>query len=407
MKINKKIAIIAVTVIVFIAGFTFYDILAKSDFIVAFVSISETKSEAIPEPTPEPTIKPAETVKFIGVGDNLIHGMIYMQAANRSDVNGYDFNYAYENIEYYFKDFDIKFINQETLVNDAFKPSTYPQFSSPVELGEKVVDMGFNAIGMSNNHSYDKGPDGIRSSLEFWDKQKDLVYFGFYTGDNQNEIKYLDINGIRVAFLAYTSYTNGLSIYDETCPKIIFADDYETIERQVKTAKENADIVIASCHWGYEETNQTIEKQHEIATKLNEFGVDAIIGTHPHVIQTVEWIENAETGHKTIVCYSLGNFISAQSTANTMLGGMFQFDIIKTYTDLNDNYTVSIEAPKFVPTVTHYDANYSNVRNYLLKDYTDELAQVHGVRAFEPVFSIEFMENIIFKYIPEEFLLYK
>ena len=74
---------------------------------------------------------------------------------------------------------------------------------------------------------------------------------------------------------------------------------------------------------------------------------------------------------------------------------------------MEDNYTVTIENPKFVPTVTHYDANYSNVRNYLLKDYSQELAVVHGVRAFEPVFSIEFMENIIHKYIPEEFLLYK
>ncbi|MBR2027689.1 MAG: CapA family protein [Oscillospiraceae bacterium] len=405
MKKTKKILLIFLSVAIVISGIAFYDVFSKTDFVTAFIFTADSTPE--PTPTPQPTIKPQETTKFIGVGDNLIHGMLYMQANNRANGNGYDFDYAYENIEYYFDDFDIKFINQETLVNDAFKPSTYPQFSSPLELGQKVVDMGFNAIGMSNNHSYDKGPDGIRSSLDFWSRQKDLVYFGFYTGDDENEIKYLDINGVRVAFLAYTRWTNGLSIADESCPQIVFTYDYDTIERQVKIAKENADIVIASCHWGYEETNQIIDEQKEAAQKLNEFGVDAIIGTHPHVIQTVEWIENPENGHKTIVCYSLGNFISAQSTANTMLGGMFQFDIVKTYTDLEDNYTVSIKNPKFVPTVTHYDANYSNVRNYLLKDYSEELANVHGVRAFEPVFSIEFMENIINKYIPQEFLLYK
>ena len=87
-----------------------------------------------------------------------------------------------------------------------------------------------------------------------------------------------------------------------------------------------------------------------------------------------------------------------------MLGGMFQFDIVKTYTDLENNYVVTIENPKFVPTVTHYDANYSNVRNYLLKDYSEEMAQTHGVRAFEPVFSVDFMERVIFKYIPELFV---
>lgn len=406
MKKGKKILIILSTIIVFSLGIVFYGTISKSDFLDAIVIVN-TNKQPEPEPTPEPTIKPAETTKFIGVGDNLIHGMLYLQAANRAGGDGYDFDYAYENIEYYFDNFDIKFINQETLVNDAFAPSTYPQFSSPVQLGEKVVDMGFNAIGMSNNHAYDKGPDGIRASLDFWSKQNNLEYFGFYTGDDQNEIKYMEINGLKIAFLAYTSYTNGLSIYDESCPKVVLTSDYDTIERQVKTAKENSDLVIVSCHWGYEETNQAIEQQYEIARKLNELGVDAIIGTHPHVIQTVEWIENAETGHKTIVCYSLGNFISAQSSANTMLGGMFQFDIVKTYTDLEDNYTVSIENPKFVPTVTHYDANYSNVRNYLLKDYTEELANSHGVRAFQPIFSIEFMENVIYKYIPEEFLLYK
>lgn len=405
MKLTKKLIVTIVATFLIIISFTFYDVIIKSDFVETITVTSNITPQ--PAPTPEPTIKPAETIKFIGVGDNLIHGMLYMQANNRANGNGYDFDYAYENIEHYFDDFDIKFINQETLVNDAFKPSTYPQFSSPVELGEKVINMGFNAIGMSNNHSYDKGPDGIRSSLGFWEKQKDLVYFGFYTGDDENEIKYLDINGVKVAFLAYTRWTNGLSIADESCPKIVFTYDYETIERQVKIAKENADIVIASCHWGYEETNQIIDEQKETALKLNEFGVDAIIGTHPHVIQTVEWIENPETGHKTIVCYSLGNFISAQSTANTMLGGMFKFDIVKTYIDLQDNYTVAIKNPKFIPTVTHYDANYSNVRNYLLEDYSDEMAQVHGVRAFDPVFSIEFMENVIYKYIPEEFLLYK
>ena len=405
MRLTKKLIVTIVATFLIIISFTFYDVIIKSDFVETITVTSNITPQ--PAPTPEPTIKPAETIKFIGVGDNLIHGMLYMQANNRANGNGYDFDYAYENIEHYFDDFDIKFINQETLVNDAFKPSTYPQFSSPVELGEKVINMGFNAIGMSNNHSYDKGPDGIRSSLGFWEKQKDLVYFGFYTGDDENEIKYLDINGVKVAFLAYTRWTNGLSIADESCPKIVFTYDYETIERQVKIAKENADIVIASCHWGYEETNQIIDEQKETALKLNEFGVDAIIGTHPHVIQTVEWIENPETGHKTIVCYSLGNFISAQSTANTMLGGMFKFDIVKTYIDLQDNYTVAIKNPKFIPTVTHYDANYSNVRNYLLEDYSDEMAQVHGVRAFDPVFSIEFMENVIYKYIPEEFLLYK
>ncbi len=398
---NKKIFTVLVFTLCLLLAI-FYGTVLNDDI---STSISPNKEQ--PVSTPAPTIKSPQTVKFIAAGDNLIHGSIYLQALKRTGGNYYDFKYAYENIEYYFDNFDVKFINQETLVNDAFKPSTYPQFSTPIEMGQQVMNMGFNAIGMSNNHSYDKGVEGVHSTIDYWDKQEGIQYFGFYTGNDDNDIKYMDVNGIKIAFLAYTSHTNGLSIKDDTCPYVINTNNYETIERQVKKAKENADIVVVSCHWGYEETNNTIPEQHQIAEKLNEFGVDAIIGTHPHVIQPVEWIENTETGHKTIVCYSLGNFISAQSSANTMLGALFQFDIVKTYTDTDDNYIVEIKEPKIVPTVTHYDNNYSNIRNYLLKDYTDELADKHGVRDKYPKFSIQFMEGIVNKYIPEEFILYK
>ncbi|MEG2928437.1 MAG: CapA family protein [Oscillospiraceae bacterium] len=360
-----------------------------------------------PTPTPAPTVKPAEKVSFIAAGDNLIHGMLYLQAAARANNNGYDFGYPYENIESYIKQFDIKFINQETLVNDAFAPSTYPQFSSPTALGERMIDVGFNVFGTSNNHSYDKGEAGIKSSLEFWNSKSDVTNVGFYTGNDDYDIKYRTANGIKMAFLAYTAYTNGLSIYDDTSPYVIFADNYEVIQRQIKAAKENSDIVIVSCHWGVEGTNDISQQQKDTASKLSEFGADVIIGTHPHVIQTVEVVSNEVNDNKTLVCYSLGNFISAQSAANNMLGGMFQFDIVKTYTDPQGSYEITVENPYLVPIITHYDYNYSNIRNYLLKDYTPELAKAHGVRALDGGFSLDNMEWIVNNYIPQEYLLYK
>ena len=356
-------------------------------------------------PSPSPTPAPPDTVRFVAAGDNLIHGSIYLQAARRSTAGGYDFDYAYENIEDYFKDFDVKFINQETLVNSAFAPSTYPQFSSPTRLGDKMLEMGFNVIGTSNNHSYDKGARGVRSSLEYWNS-KDVVNVGFYTGDDSQDIKYMTVNNIKMAFLAYTYGTNGLSIYDETCPYVIRPDDFETVERQVKIAKENADIVIVSCHWGYEDTNQVNDYQRMVAEKLNIMGVDVIIGTHPHVIQTVEWQTNEENDNKTLICYSLGNFISAQSKGNNMLGGLFQFNIVKTY-DENGGYEISIEEPYFVPTITHFDYEFSNIRNYLLSDYTPELAAKHGVKGYDSRFSYDYIHNIVSDVIPREFLMNK
>lgn len=378
--------------------------------VLIFVTACSTAEPAVtstpePTPTPRPTPRPADTVSFVAAGDNLIHGSIYLQAAARSTDGGYDFDYAYANTEGYFDNFDVRFINQETLVNDAFAPSHYPQFSTPTALGDKVLEMGFNVIATANNHSYDKGAKGVRSSLEYWNS-KDVVNVGFYTGDDSADIKYMTVNNIKMAFLAYTYGTNGLSIYDDTCPYVIHPDEFETVERQVKTAKENADVVIVSCHWGYEDTNNVNDYQKIVAERLNIMGVDVIIGTHPHVIQTVEWHTNSVNDNRTLICYSLGNFISAQSKGNNMLGGLFQFNINKEY-DLEGNETISISDPYFVPTIAHYDANYTNIRNYLLKDYTPELAAKHGVQANDSRFSYDYIENIVYSVIPEEFLLYK
>ena len=361
--------------------------------------------EVTPTPSPSPTIRPADTVSFVAAGDNLIHGSIYLQAAARSTDGGYDFDYAYENTEDYFDDFDVAFINQETLVNDAYAPSHYPQFSTPLALGEKVLEMGFDVIATANNHSYDKGVKGIKSSLEYWNS-KPVVNVGFYTGDDSQDIKYLTINNIKMAFLAYTYGTNGISIYDDTSPYVIRCEDFETIDRQVSIAKENADVVIVSCHWGIEDTNNTNIYQEHVVEHLNKIGVDVIIGTHPHVIQTVEWRTHPENGNKTLICYSLGNFISGQSKANNMLGGLFQFEIVKSY-DIDENATISIKSPYFVPTITHYDTNYTNIRNYILADYTPDMAAKHGVKAIDNKFSYEYIESIVYSVIPEEFLLYK
>ena len=179
----------------------------------------------------------------------------------------------------------------------------------------------------------------------------------------------------------------------------------DTIQRQVAIAKENADIVIVSCHWGVENTNFVTATQQKIANQLNLMGVDVIIGTHPHVIQPVEWITNEENDNKTLVCYSLGNFISAQHKVNNMLGGLFQFDIVKTYHD-DGTSSISIEKPYFVPTITHYETTAANnITNYLLADYTPALAAQHGVDGFDDIFSYEYMISIAKTVIPEEFLL--
>lgn len=105
-----------------------------------------------------------ETVRFSATGDNLIHDGIFLQAKNRGTDGYYDFSYAYENMRDFYTQFDVNWLNQETLVNDAFDPSGYPMFSTPGDITDALYDIGFRVFSLSNNHSYDKGAAGIDAS---------------------------------------------------------------------------------------------------------------------------------------------------------------------------------------------------------------------------------------------------
>ena len=115
-----------------------------------------------PEPEPQPAVT---ALRFSATGDNLIHDGLYLQARSRAGGEGYDFTALYENVAPFYKDFDINWINQETLVTDELPPSSYPCFCTPGALGRAVYDVGWRVISMSNNHSYDKGAQGIAATL--------------------------------------------------------------------------------------------------------------------------------------------------------------------------------------------------------------------------------------------------
>ena len=164
-------------------------------------------------------------------------------------------------------------------------------------------------------------------------------------------------------------------------------------------AKETADVVIVNAHWGNEYTHEPTEAQKALAQKLASWGADVIIGTHPHVIQPVEYIVN-DDGRKTLVAYSLGNFISAQNRGPRMLGGMLNFEVVKN----NASGEISIENVKFSGVVTHYGYNFSNVRIYPLSEYTEELASKHGVLSKTTDFSLQYLYDILNKVIDKQFL---
>jgi poly-gamma-glutamate synthesis protein (capsule biosynthesis protein) len=175
------------------------------------------------------------------------------------------------------------------------------------------------------------------------------------------------------------------------------------MERQIREAKEIADAVVVSAHWGDEDTHTVRPQVQELAHKMIGWGADVILGSHPHTAQTMEYVER-EDGSMGFVYYSLGNFISAQTDNFNMIGEMGTFDLVKDGATGN----VSVLNVGCVPVITHYDnGQFANLRLYPYNMYTPELAASHGL-PYAPMgtaktFSMDVINWIIEQNIPQEF----
>ena len=333
-------------------------------------------SEHIAEPDMTDIIK---TVSFIGCGDNIIYGGNIKDARSKAGAGDGEFNFKpmYKHVDHIIEEADIAFINQENVMaGDGYEISYYPMFNSPQELGFDLKELGFDVVNIANNHMLDKGAGGLQKTIEFWKKMDGVLMIGGYENkEDYDTMRILEKNGIKIAFLSYTYGTNGISKPASSPIEIPIHND-EDIIRQTSLAKDQADVVIVSIHWGYEGAFKPSAEQIRLAKLMADCGVAAIIGHHPHVLQPVEWLEGKD-GNKTLCVYSLGNFMAEQAYDYNMVGGIISFDIIK----LGNNKPY-IDNVVFNPTVFHFPSNFFNNTIYLMEDYTKELASVHGVKHF-------------------------
>lgn len=363
---------------------------------VSVLEVSSAADEA-PKEREEPD---SSKICFMAAGDNLIHDNIYKQAAARAGGAGFDFSLPYDEIAPIFEPADIAFINQETIIAEKlFELSGYPLFNSPEAVGDKLVDMGFNVVNISNNHMFDMGEQGLVAALDFWQSKQDVLTMGAWRNEQDMQKPILfERNGITIGFVPVTEHTNGLKLPKDTDLRFIRSDEYELMKQQVDLAKENSDFVIVSIHWGTENSTETNDNQIYISQLLADWGVDLVLGHHSHTLQPMEW-RTGKAGNKTLVVYSLGNFISSMLDPQNMLGGVLKLEIEK-----NGGETAITKA-QMIPVVTQYDGTgRSNVRIYQFADYTEELLQKHGMKQWHDNFSLSYMKNIIDRNIPKEFL---
>lgn len=315
--------------------------------------------------------KPKEyEAKMIMVGDALIHSSVYMDAEKND--GSYDFKPMLKYIKPIVSKYDLKYYNQETILGGKeLGYSTYPQFNSPKEVGDAFLDAGFNLVSLANNHTMDKGDVGVLNSVNYWKNKKNVVYSGQWSSwDERNEVHVYKVNGISYAFFSYTTWTNGL---ETPSGKEYLNNIYSDVKaaNDIAKVRDLVDVVIVAMHWGTEYSLGISSSQEYIANYLAGLGVDLIIGSHPHVVEPVEYINNG----KTFVIYSLGNFISAQVGIDRLTGLMMEVTI-KKVVDGDEKIAVSIESPKAELTYTYANSftkfrvyPYSKLNNALLSNY--------------------------------------
>lgn len=370
---KKKLAGVIVPVVLavlVICGF------AVSGHITKNMDSEMPTAQTTSEVTTQATTNAVSSVYLVAVGDNLIHNTLI--SAGEQEDGSLDYSSFYENIKNDISSADIAVINQETILGGSeFEYTGYPVFNSPWEIGTAAIDAGFDIFTCATNHSLDKGYAGIEQECAFFDQHPEVVHVG--TNDSEedyNSIIYYEKNSIRFAILNYTYGTNGIPI-PESSPWCVNMMDKEKITADVNAAKHNADVIIVFPHWGTENSTSVSDYQREYVQLFSDLGVDIVIGTHPHVLQPVEWVENETTGKKMLVYYSLGNFISHQTSLNQLCGGMAEIKIEK------KNGEISITYAKLVPVVCWYKSSGDKYEFsvYKLSDYTDSIADSHAQRS--------------------------
>ncbi|MGD7008271.1 CapA family protein [Metabacillus sp. 84] len=317
-----------------------------------------------------PIHKPFQSsVTLSAAGDFLIHGPVYKDAETGKDQ--YDFRPMLEEVRPYFESADLAFINQESILGgSSIGLSSYPSFNTPQEAGDALIEAGIDIVSMANNHTLDRGEKAIYSAIGYYE-ENNLPYVGAYKNEKDSEThRVLNKNGIRFGFLAYTYGTNGIQI-PEGKPFLVNYIEQEKIQKDIREMKALSDCVIVSMHWGAEYHRYPNEEQKLLAAQLAEDGADVIIGHHPHVLQPIEWITNSK-GEKTLVIYSLGNFLSGQERDYKDIGGIVQIPFTKNSD--GGSAEVSIGEPDFIPTLVT-NRNKKDYRVRILKDVDPKLNQ--------------------------------
>lgn len=259
---------------------------------------------------PETEKQPVQTARVVANGDILYHDILYTSA--RQADGTYQFEPYFDYVRDWISEADLAIGDFEGTISDQFPLAGYPLFNAPREAAETMKTTGYDVVDLAHNHILDSHLSGaLQTKQLFNDLGLDTV--GLYGKNRQQDgILIKDVNGIKIAILAYAYGYNGME-------SLLTADDYrhhmadldrQRIKADVIEAEKRADVTIVLPQMGVEYALEPTEDQIRLYHDMITWGADVIFGGHPHVIEPAE--VKVKDGERKLIIYSMGNFISNQ-----------------------------------------------------------------------------------------------
>lgn len=249
----------------------------------------------------------------------------------------YDYTEIFLDIAHILAEADLTAVNLEGNLCGA--PYGTDSASAPQQLADALSRAGVDLVQLANSYSINQGISGLASTINSV-RAAGMEPMGAY--ENQAAFKsgkgytIQTVQGVKIAFVAFTKGMDGMALPpgSEDCVNLLY-EDYESTYQDIDTegivsiledaAKEHPDITIAMLHWGSEYNDSISSSQESLVSLFQEYGVDAIIGTHSHYVQKISF--DQETGM--LVAYSLGDLLGDGDKFNSRYSLILDLEITK------------------------------------------------------------------------------
>lgn len=355
----------------------------------------------------------SKEINFTFIGDLLFEPSFY-EAINK----GYNKDIYFNKVSKYFENDDITFGNMEVIIGNDNMDTSIKGYSlcAPEYIGDLVSKLDLQILSTVNNHANDRGIEGIKSSIAYFKNKTNILTVGTYndnTDRNMNRI--IDVNGVKVGFLAYTNRTNKpafgtnrdmIALFKDPITGTFTKEYQDRITNEVTNLKNNSDIVVVMVHWGREYLFEPNQEMLDFANFLNKLGVDIIVGSHSHTIQPIDIIGDE---HKTLVYYSMGNFASQDNLLPNMgdaalqrkITNAYQIGLLSKVKVKYENNKMEIVDINTIPVINYYDKNINNFELIPFNEYTDNYEKSH--RRYNYGLNRTFIDNLFNEIIDKEY----